>query len=126
MGKQAIIKAITKLNERADNRILKTFPYSRVQTASMKEINAKGLNVYCENPTLSLSEPGSVFNVLEVFVETRSINDEDRRHLLDVLCCFYDFRGNKPSNTGELRDAWIRAQEKQNELRQIYWPHCIL
>ena len=54
--------------------------------------------------------------------EERDRLADHRAHLLDVLCCFYDFSGNKPSNTGELRDAWIRAQEKQNEYCRIYWP----
>ena len=110
LGKQAIINAIIKLNERAEKRILETLPHIRVQTASRQEINEKGLYAYCEDPALSLSEPGLVLQALQVPEDTPSISDEDRQHLLDVLCCFYDFSNNKPSNTGALRDAWNRAQ----------------
>ncbi len=122
LGKQAIINAIMKLNDRAEKRILETLPHIRVQTASRQEINEKGLYAYCEDPALSLSEPGLVFNALEVPLHTPSISDADRQHLLDMLCCFYDFSKNKPSTTGELRDAWNKARETQNYFRKIYWP----
>ncbi len=123
LGRQAIIDAIVKLNKRAEKRILETLPHIWVQTASRQDINKKGLYVYCEDPALSLSEPGLVFNALAVLEDTPSISDEDRQHLLDTRCCFYDFSKNNPSNIGALGDAWNRAQETQYELCPIYWPH---
>ena len=113
LGRQAIIDTIVKLNERAEKRILETLPHIRVQTASRQDINEKGLYVYCEDPALSLSEPGLVLQALQVPEDTSSINDKDRQHILVMLCCFYDFIKNKPSNMDALRDAWNRVQETQ-------------
>ena len=66
--------------------------------------------------------PGSVYNALAVPASTPVITDIDRQAILDVLCCFYDFSGNKPSSNCDLKDAWERAQETPDEMRQMYWP----
>ena len=105
LGKRAIIDAIIKLNERAEERILQTLPHILVRTASRQEINEKGLYAYCEVPALSLSEPGLVFKALQVLEGTPSISEEDRQHLLDMLCCFYDFIKNKPSKHGRAHEC---------------------
>ena len=74
---------------------------------------------------LQSSSPARVVlagQALEVPSHTPELNDEDRQNLLDALSCFYDFSGSKPSSSGELRDAWDRAQSMQDECRKIYWP----
>ena len=63
-----------------------------------------------------------MYKALEAPASTPVLSNEDRQAILDVLCCFYDFSNNKPSKTGDLRDAWYKAQSTQDEMREIYWP----
>jgi len=122
LGKQAVINGIKILNQRAGKRILSSLEHITLKSANRQEIKRKGLIAYCEDSALSLSEPGQWYKALEVPSHTPELNDEDRQNLLDALCCFYDFSGSKPSSSGELRDAWDRAQSMQDACRRIYWP----
>ena len=122
LGKQAIINAITRLNDRSSTRIITDLPGVNVQSATREEILARGLKPYCENNALSLGNPGCVYKALHVPSDTPVISDVDRQQILDALCCFYDFGNVKPSSKGELMDAWNRAVASQPEWRRIYWP----
>ncbi len=51
------------------------------------------------------------------------LDDDDRKRLLDVLCCFYDFTNCKPQSRGELKDAWWCAVKKQEETRKAFWTY---
>ncbi len=123
LGKEAIIAAIEILNKKAEGRILATnLPRTLVTSADRDDINLRGLYPYCENPALSLSEPGLVYKALHVPDGTPVIKDDDRQELLDMLTCFYDFSQCRPANSGELMQAWRRAHDVQSEMRRIYWP----
>ena len=71
---------------------------------------------YCESPALSISTPGVVYKAIEVPENTPVISNVDIQNLLDVLCCFYDFSNNKPESNNELRVAWDKAKDKQQEM----------
>jgi hypothetical protein len=122
ISKESLVKAIDRLNERCENRILKSINSISIKSASSQQIEDKGLLAYCEDTALSLKFPGSVYKALSVPADTAVLSDDDRADLLGVLCCFYDFSQNKPGSKGDLRAAWFKAVQKQEELCQFYWP----
>ena len=95
-----------------------------MKSAGKQEIKNRMLQSYCENAALSLSTFGVAFKALEVPKDTPVISDDDRANLLDVLCCFYDFTLNKPSGTGDLRDAWDTVRRKQDTMSGVWWAAC--
>ena len=110
------------MNEKAEKRIMScSLPNIRIRSATKEEIVQKGLHPYCEHRSLSLSQPGIVYNALQASETTPVISDEDRQSVLDALVCFYNFANNKPKKKGELRDAWEKAIRTQDEKRPIYW-----
>ena len=124
MGKPALVRAITRLNNASEQTILAKLPHIRLQSAGKQEIKDKQLQSYCEDPALSLSTPGVVFKALEVPKDTPVISDADRANLLDVLCCSYDFTKNQPKGTGDLKDAWDAAKMKQGATSGVWWAAC--
>ena len=63
--------------------------------------------------------PGVAYSAIVVPDDTEEISDVDRQQLLDVLCCFYNFDGNRPKAAGALRDVWEKVVEKQTEDREV-------
>ena len=122
ISKESLVKAIDRLNERCDNRILKSINSISIKSASSQQIEDKGLFAYCEDTALSLKFPGSVYKALSVPADTAVLSDDDRAHLLNVLCCFYDFDQYKPGGNRALRQAWYKAVQTQMELGEFYWP----
>ena len=86
-----------------------------------EEIQKKGLYPYGEHRSLSLSQPGIVYNALQASETTPVISDEDRQSVLDALVCFYNFAGNKPRNNGELMKAWVKVILTQEAQRPIHF-----
>ena len=122
LGKQALIRGLDELNEKAEKRIMScSLPKKHVRSATKEEIESTGLFHYCEHRSLSLSQPGIVYNAWQASDTTTVISDEDCQSILDALVCFYNFDNNKPKNKGELRDAWEKAVWTQDEKRRIYW-----
>jgi len=122
ISKESLVKAIDRLNDQCEKRILKSLDSTNIKSASTKEILDRGIFPYCEDPALSLAFPGSVYKALSVPADTAVLSDDDRAGLLDVLCCFYDFTQNKPASNGDLRTAWYKAVKTQQDLGQFYWP----
>jgi hypothetical protein len=119
--KETLVRAIDRLNDRCEKRIIKSLDHTYIKSASTKEIQDRGIFSYCEDPALSLAFPGSVYKALSVPADTTVLSDDDREGLLDVLCCFYDFTENKPTSNGDLQQAWFKAVKTQQDLGQFYW-----
>ena len=122
LGKDAIVAALVKINSESGKRIVHDFPSTWVQSANRSDITARMLFPYCENPALSLMYPGVTYNAIDIPDDTAEISDVDRQQLLDVLCCFYNFDGNRPKAAGDLRDVWDKVVRNQAAHRHIYWP----
>ena len=122
VGTQALIRALDELNEKAEKRIMSSsLPKVRIRSATKEEMVQKGLFPYSEWRSLSLSQPGIVYNALQASETTPVISDEDRQSVLDALVCFYNFEGNRPRNKGELRDAWVKVIQTQEAQRPIHF-----
>ena len=65
LGKQAIVNAITRLNDKSSTRIITCLPDVKLHSATRVEILARGLKPYCENNTLSIGNPGCVYKALQ-------------------------------------------------------------
>ena len=91
------------------------------QPANREEIAEFGINPYCEDPAMSMAAPGCCYKGLLVPADTVVISDEDRQAILDMLCCFYDFSGNRAKSSGVLMNAWESAVKVQEEQRPFFW-----
>ena len=122
VGTQALIRALDELNEKAEKRIMSSsLPKVRIRSATKEEMVQKVLFPCSEWRSLSLSQPGIVYNALQASETTPVISDEDRQSVLDALVCFYNFADNKPKNKGELRDAWVKVIQTQEAQRPIHF-----
>ena len=124
ISKESLIKAIERLNVRCDKRILKSINSINIKSASSQQIEEKGLFAYCDNTALSINTPGSVYKALSVPANTAVLSDDDRAHLFNVLCCFYDFSQYDPGGDPALLHAWYKAVQTQMDLGQYYWPEA--
>ena len=120
LTKGAIIVAPDKLNSASSKKILGAFPCTRVQTANCAEIADRQLFPYCENPALSLQDPGVKYNALSIPADTPESNDIDRQQLFDCLNCSYLFDANKPASAGALRNVWQDIVNNQAAHRHVH------
>ena len=47
-----------------------------------------------------------MFKALYVAPEVKSISNDDRNEVLELLSSFYDLSGCKPRKRGQMMDAW--------------------
>ena len=122
LGHKALVKTIKRMNEEAHDKILlSSLPIIRVTSADRSKILAKGIYQYCEDETLSLANPGAIYNALRVSKKTRVVGTQERADIFYALLCFYDLSEAKPKNSGALMDAWKHACKIQDQWRGIFW-----
>ena len=118
LGIPALLRAIDRLNVRAENRLLQAFPGISVKACTSKEIKEIGVNPYCEDGRLSLKFPGTYYKSISIPSNTPTISDAARQELLDTLVCFFNLDDCKPKSNNELMNAWRTARKVQEEQQQ--------
>ena len=127
LGIEALVRAIDRLNEAAEDRLVKQFPTTSTKSCSLEEIESFSVYPYCEDTSLSLGFPGQYYSSISIR-DTPTITDEAREDILNTLLCFYDLDHCKPKkNNGELMDAWRKARARQEEHQhKIFWTEAEL
>ena len=78
-----------------------------------------GACAFAAKGTRPHSWPGGYFGVkyksVDIPESMPTLSDEDRMALFEVLCCFFDLSASYPKNPGEMRDAWKKAFEAQQQ-----------
>ena len=127
LGIPALVRAIGRLNEAAEKRLLQAFKGKPTKACDLKEIEGFGVTIYCEDERLSLRYPGTIYNSIRTPEGTETISNADRDQLLDTLVCFFDLEHCKPKNKKGLHQAWLHAKEAQTQHQhRIFWTEAEL
>ena len=122
LGKPALVAAIKQLNEEAYGRVLASgLELHNKRVAGKKELREKGIYPYCEDPALSLGNPGATCKAMHLPPSTPVMDPGYLQEVLDVLVCFYDFSQCKVGGGKDVRKAYWDAISTQNSKRDGYF-----
>ena len=103
----AMLDAIRKLNEECENKLINLAECRNIRACNGEDIKKRcGWLPYCEDPRLSINNPGMLYKALYVPPETDTLDDAKRDKVLASLVCWYDLSTCKPKPNCKSKVKW--------------------
>ena len=100
--KEAILKAIHLLNEENERVLGKMSQVVTIQTAPWKDTKHGQRKIYCENPTLSIDNPGKPFRALAIpYGSVPTLTSMDLQMWLDLAASFLNLETVQVNGAGQ-------------------------